>query len=72
MMLLVWAVVPYTSIQTNSSNIVSILAEEAVGAKWLRYWLVADAVLVLCAGIPLDCMVNNRRADRHYLIMWIH
>ena len=51
MMLLVWAVVPYAQIQSNSANIVSILAEQAVGAKWLRYWLVADAVLVLCAGV---------------------
>lgn len=50
MMLLVWAIIPYSEIQSNSANIVSILAERAVGAKWLRYWLVADAVLVLCAG----------------------
>ena len=51
MMLLVWAVVPYDRIQSNLSNILSILAEEAAQAKWLRYWLVCDAVLVLCAGI---------------------
>jgi len=52
MILLVWAVVPYPDIQSNSNNILSILAEAAVQAKWLRYWLVVDAVLVLCASIP--------------------
>src|SRR5271169_3380689 len=52
MMLLVWAVVPYSDIISNPSNIVSLLAEYAAGAKWLRYWLVSDAVLVLCASIP--------------------
>jgi amino acid transporter len=50
MMLLVWAVVPYATIQANLSNIMSVLAEEAAQAKWLRIWLVCDAVLVLCAG----------------------
>jgi amino acid transporter len=51
MMLLVWAIVPYAQVQSHSSNILSLLAENAAQAKWLRYWLVADAVLVLCAGI---------------------
>jgi hypothetical protein len=51
MMFLVWAVVPFADIQPHSSNILSLLAEHAAGAKWLRYWLVADAVLVLGAGI---------------------
>ena len=54
MMLLVWAVVPYSVIQTNSSNILSLLAEYAAQGKWLRYILVADAVLVLCAGNLLE------------------
>jgi hypothetical protein len=53
MMLLVWAVVPYSDIQSNSSNVLSILAQHAAGAKWMRYWLVTDAVLVLGAGTPL-------------------
>jgi len=59
MMLLVWAVVPYDRIQSNPSNILSILAEEAAQAKWLRYWLVCDAVLVLCAGIHSRLLSNN-------------
>lgn len=50
MMLLVWAVVPYAEVRSHSANILSLLAEHAAQAKWLRYWLVADAVLVLCAG----------------------
>jgi hypothetical protein len=50
MMLLVWAVVPYSDITANPNNIISLLAEYAAGAKWLRYWLVTDAVLVLCAS----------------------
>src|ERR1700721_4738557 len=55
LMLLIWAVVPYSDIQTHSSNILSLLAEHACGAKWLRYWLVTDAILVLCAGTPCSC-----------------
>jgi Amino acid permease len=51
MMLLVWALVPYDEIRLHSANILSILAEYAAGSRWLRYWLVVDAVLVLCAGI---------------------
>jgi hypothetical protein len=54
MMLLVWAVVPYSEIQTNSSNILSVLAQNAAQAKWLRYWLVVDAVLVLGAGTTVN------------------
>ena len=55
-MLLVWAVVPYSVIQTNSTNILSLLAEYAGQGKWLRYILVTDAVLVLCAGnLPKYC-----------------
>ena len=50
MMLLVWAVVPYSEMQSGPGNILSLLAEHAVQAKWLRYMLVGDAVLVLCAG----------------------
>jgi amino acid transporter len=51
MMLLVWALVPYSDIQSHNANILSLLAEHAARAKWLRYLLVADAVLVLCAGV---------------------
>lgn len=51
MMLLVWAVVPYPEIQSYPNNILSILAQQAVGGKWLRYIVVTDAVLVLCASI---------------------
>jgi hypothetical protein len=50
MMLLVWAVIPYADIQAHPGNILSLLAQYAAGAKWLRYWLVGDAVLTLCSG----------------------
>jgi len=59
MMLLVWAVVPYGDIQNNPGNILSLLAEYAVQSKWLRYILVADAVLVLCAGNLDDYQVDK-------------
>ena len=61
MMLLVWAIVPYQSIHGNLSNIVSVLAEEAAQAKWLRYWLVCDAVLVLCAGTKIPPSSRNKK-----------
>jgi hypothetical protein len=54
MMLFIWAVVPYTDIVAHPSNILSLLAEHAARSKWLRYWLVADAVLVLCAGMFIN------------------
>lgn len=57
MMLLVWAVVPYSDIQAHSNNILSHLAEHAAQSKWLRYWLVVDAVLTLCAGSPLNMYI---------------
>ena len=52
MMLLVWAVVPYAEIQSYPNNILSILAQHAIEGKWLRYVVVTDAVLVLCASTP--------------------
>ena len=39
MILLAWAVVPYSNILSHSNNILSILSEYAVQAKWLRYCL---------------------------------
>ena len=81
MMLLVWAVVPYSDITAHPNNIISLLAEHAAGAKWLRYWLVTDAVLVLCASNPsapaaphpiLHTFLTSRRIDRHDLLLWVH
>ena len=73
MMLLVWAVVPYSDVQSHSGNILSLLAEHAAQAKWLRYWLVADAVLVLCAGTS-PCMIesNVRCFDGDNILMWVY
>lgn len=73
MMLLVWAVVPYSDVQSHSGNILSLLAEHAAQAKWLRYWLVADAVLVLCAGTS-PCTIESkfRCSDGDNILMWVY
>ncbi|KAH8829237.1 amino acid permease-domain-containing protein [Flagelloscypha sp. PMI_526] len=48
-MLFVLALVPLSDV-LSGSNVLSRLAEQAAG-KWLRFWLVADAVCVLCGGV---------------------
>ena len=48
-MLLVFANLP-TETVTGGSNVLSALAESAVG-KWLRVWVVVDASIVLSAGV---------------------
>jgi Amino acid permease len=58
MMLLVWAIIPYDEIKLHSENILSVLAERAAGGTWLRYWLVCDAVLILCAGLTSSLFTN--------------
>lgn len=70
-MLLVWAVVPYADITAHSGNILSLLAEHAAGSKWLRTWLVVDAVLVLCAGtVVANTSLTPRRSHGNHLILW--
>ncbi|KAI8981783.1 amino acid permease-domain-containing protein [Mycotypha africana] len=44
--------VPIPIIDQNSANAVSILAEYAAqSGRWLRLWVMVDAVIVLCAGV---------------------
>ncbi|KZS91996.1 hypothetical protein SISNIDRAFT_474934 [Sistotremastrum niveocremeum HHB9708] len=49
LMLLVLALIPMDTI-LSGANVLSILAQEASG-RWLRTWLVVDALLVLCGGM---------------------
>lgn len=52
MTLLVTVLVPVPVIIANSANAVSILGEYAAGGgRWLRLWIMIDAVIVLCAGV---------------------
>ncbi|RUP43698.1 hypothetical protein BC936DRAFT_136842 [Jimgerdemannia flammicorona] len=48
--LLATAVVPMSVLMVSSANVLSVMAEYA-GGKWLRWLIVADAVIVLCAGV---------------------
>ncbi|KAF9467230.1 amino acid permease-domain-containing protein [Collybia nuda] len=48
-MILVLAVVPLETI-LSGANVLSILAERAAG-RWLRIWVVVDAIIVLCGGV---------------------
>ncbi|EGO26780.1 hypothetical protein SERLADRAFT_447894 [Serpula lacrymans var. lacrymans S7.9] len=48
-MLLVLALVPLDVI-LNGTNVLSILAQTVLG-RWLRIWVVVDAVVVLCGGV---------------------
>ncbi|KAF8152993.1 amino acid permease-domain-containing protein [Crassisporium funariophilum] len=49
MMLLVLAVIPLDVI-LSGANVLSILAQESAG-RWLRTWIVVDAIIVLCGGV---------------------
>ncbi|PHZ08872.1 uncharacterized protein RHIMIDRAFT_241093 [Rhizopus microsporus ATCC 52813] len=50
--LLTTALVPINVIQENAANVVSILGQYATGgSRWLRMWIMIDAVIVLCAGV---------------------
>lgn len=52
MTLLATVLVPLPVIQNNAANVVSILGEYAAGGgRWLRLWIMIDAVIVLCAGV---------------------
>ncbi|KAF8558693.1 hypothetical protein OG21DRAFT_1481374 [Imleria badia] len=48
MMLFVLALLPL-NVQTQA-NVLSLLAQKVAG-RWLRVWVVTDAVIVLCAGV---------------------
>ncbi|KAF8654813.1 hypothetical protein AX16_003382 [Volvariella volvacea WC 439] len=49
MILLVMAIIPLDTV-LQGANILSVLAEESAG-KWMRIWIVVDAVVVLCGGV---------------------
>ncbi|TFK40382.1 AAAP amino acid permease [Crucibulum laeve] len=49
MMILVLAIVPLDIIK-GGANVLSILAQLA-GGRWLRIWIVIDAIVVLCGGV---------------------
>lgn len=52
MTLLVTVLVPVPVITANAANAVSVLGEYAAGGdRWLRIWIMVDAVIVLCAGV---------------------
>ncbi|KAF5384450.1 hypothetical protein D9615_003405 [Tricholomella constricta] len=48
-MVLVLAVVPLETV-LGGANVLSVLAEMAAG-RWLRMWIVVDAIIVLCGGV---------------------
>jgi amino acid transporter len=46
------ALVPIDELRNNSAIAVSILGQYAVGGhRWLRIWIMVDAIIVLCAGV---------------------
>jgi Amino acid permease len=46
------ALVPIEELRNNSAVAVSILGQYAVGGhRWLRIWIMVDAIIVLCAGV---------------------
>ncbi|KAH9474571.1 hypothetical protein JR316_0013033 [Psilocybe cubensis] len=49
MMLLVLAILPM-DVALRGENVLSVLAEVS-GGRWLRLWIVVDAVIVLCGGV---------------------
>ncbi|PPR03413.1 hypothetical protein CVT24_012708, partial [Panaeolus cyanescens] len=48
-MTLVLAIIPLDIIQ-GGANVLSVLAQEVAG-RWLRTWVVVDAIIVLCGGV---------------------
>ncbi|KAK0205192.1 amino acid permease-domain-containing protein [Desarmillaria ectypa] len=48
-MVLVMAVVPLEAI-LQADNVLSVLAQMSAG-RWLRIWIVVDAIIVLCGGV---------------------
>ncbi|KAG6833272.1 hypothetical protein H0H87_009447 [Tephrocybe sp. NHM501043] len=57
-MVLVLAVVPLEII-LHGSNVLSVLAQMAAG-KWLRTWIVVDAIIVLCGGVLTEQLALHR------------
>ncbi|KAG0165359.1 hypothetical protein DFQ30_008560 [Apophysomyces sp. BC1015] len=52
MTLLVTALVPMSLVPDNAATIISVLGQHATGgSRWLRMWIMIDAVIVLCAGV---------------------
>jgi hypothetical protein len=50
--LLATVLVPIDELKANPAVAVSILGQYAAGgSRWLRLWIMVDAVIVLCAGV---------------------
>ncbi|THH31703.1 hypothetical protein EUX98_g2455 [Antrodiella citrinella] len=61
-MLFLLALVPFETI-LQGNNVLSVLAEVAAG-KWMRIWLVVDAVVVLCGGVLTGVLGVCELAER--------
>ncbi|KAH8102672.1 amino acid permease-domain-containing protein [Cristinia sonorae] len=61
-MLFLMALVPFETI-LQGNNVLSALAEVAAG-KWLRIWIVVDAVVVLCGGVLTGVLGACELAER--------
>ena len=60
--LFVYAVLPVDTI-ASGANVLSVLAQQAAG-KWLRIWVVADAVGVLLGGVLTGVVASSQLLDR--------
>ncbi|CAL1697827.1 unnamed protein product [Somion occarium] len=71
-MLFLLALVPLETI-LSGANVLSALASVAAG-KWLRIWVVVDAVVVLCGGVLTDRLARDRLLPRFFLrrLTWTH
>lgn len=56
-MLLVLAVNPLEEVRSGA-NILSFLAQMTAG-RWLRTWIVVDAIIVLCGGVLTGCIIDE-------------
>lgn len=56
------AILPHDVV--TGGNVLSILAETAADGKWLRYWVVVDAVCVLLGGILTGYVASGELIER--------
>jgi len=61
-MIFLLALVPFETI-LQGNNVLSVLAEVAAG-KWMRIWLVVDAMIVLCGGVLTGVLGACELAER--------
>ncbi|KAI0029916.1 amino acid permease-domain-containing protein [Vararia minispora EC-137] len=60
---IVYAILPAQHVLAGE-NILSTLAEAAVGSRWLRLWVVVDAVSVLLGGMLTGVITASQLLDR--------